>query len=230
MFKPRGPDLHALRVTLVCGEDLLAVDANGKSDPYVVVTCGRAPPAKTAVKRKNLNPAWHEQFTFHTTERGAATELVVEVYDHDKFSADDLMGVVALTMADVRDGALGIAGMLMERPLVLYVNDANGARQPLYSREKALSALPLQVWVDAKTASSGEVLAGALHDNCRAAVLGQRTYGKGVIQGVFGLSNGGALIETVASYATPTGCVIHPMCPEGSATSPSETRSTRSYQ
>ena len=74
----------------------------------------------------------------------------------------------------VLDGALGIAGMLMERPLVLYVNDANGARQPLYSREKALSALPLQVWVDAKTASSGEVLAGALHDNCRAAVLGQR--------------------------------------------------------
>ena len=105
----------------------------------------------------------------------------------------------------VLDGALGIAGMLMERPLVLYVNDANGARQPLYSREKALSALPLQVWVDAKTASSGEVLAGALHDNCRAAVLGQRTYGKGVIQGVFGLSNGGALIETVASYATPSG-------------------------
>ena len=36
-------------------------------------------------------------------------------------------------------------------------------------------------------------------------MLGQRTYGKGVIQGVFGLSNGGALIETVASYATPSG-------------------------
>lgn len=69
--------------------------------------------------------------------------------------------------------------------------------------------LPLEVWVDAGTASSSEVLAAALHDNCRAALVGQKTYGKGVIQGVFGLSDGGALIETVASYATPSGQEIN---------------------
>ena len=46
-------------------------------------------------------------------------------------------------------------------------------------------------------------LAAALRDNCRATLVGGTTYGKGVIQGVFGLSDGGALIETVASYATP---------------------------
>lgn len=40
--------------------------------------------------------------------------------------------------------------------------------------------------------------------NCRADLVGGTTYGKGVIQGVFGLSDGGALIETVASYATPS--------------------------
>ena len=71
------------------------------------------------------------------------------------------------------------------------------------------SRRPLQVWVDAKTASSGEVLAGALHDNCRAKVVGKTTYGKGVIQGVFGLSDGGALVETVASYSTPSGKEIN---------------------
>jgi carboxyl-terminal processing protease len=104
----------------------------------------------------------------------------------------------------VLDGAIGIAGLFMERPLVLYVTDANGAMQPLYSREAVVSTeLPLQVWVDATTASSAEVLAAALRDNCRASVVGGTTYGKGVIQGVFGLSDGGALIETVASYATP---------------------------
>ena len=47
------------------------------------------------------------------------------------------------------------------------------------------------------------MLAAALQQNCRADVVGSRTFGKGVIQGVFGLSDGGALIETVASYATP---------------------------
>ena len=41
-------------------------------------------------------------------------------------------------------------------------------------------------------------------DNCRAKLVGCVTYGKGVIQGVFGLSDGGALIETVASYSTPS--------------------------
>ena len=133
----------------------------------------------------------------------------------------------------VLDGALGIAGLFIERPLVLYVTDANGSMQPLYSREQVLSkTVPLQVWVDQSTASSGEVLAAALRDvrclnsagrteppgpvlasdsyslltawqNCRASLVGGTTYGKGVIQGVFGLSDGGALIETVASYSTP---------------------------
>jgi len=109
----------------------------------------------------------------------------------------------------VLDGAIGIAGMFVDQPLVLYVTDANGSKQPLYSREPQVTTLPLQIWVNSKTASSGEVLAGALHDNCRAKVIGERTYGKGVIQGVFGLSDGGALIETVASYATPSGSEIN---------------------
>mmetsp|Transcript_1505 Transcript_1505/g.4778 ORF Transcript_1505/g.4778 Transcript_1505/m.4778 type:complete len:285 (+) Transcript_1505:465-1319(+) len=110
----------------------------------------------------------------------------------------------------VLDGAIGIAGLFSEKPLVLFVTDAGGARQPLYSRESgAVASQPLQVWVNGRTASSAEVLAAALHDNCRAKVVGAKTYGKGIIQGVFGLSDGGALIETVASYATPAGAEIN---------------------
>jgi len=103
----------------------------------------------------------------------------------------------------VLDGALGIAGLFMDKPLVLFVTDANGSMQPLFSRESRVSKEPLQVWVNQGTASSGEVLAAALRDNCRAKLVGSTTYGKGIIQGVFGLSDGGALIETVASYSTP---------------------------
>lgn len=110
----------------------------------------------------------------------------------------------------VLDGALGIAGIFLERPLVLYVTDANGSMQPLYSREAStITSGPMEVWVDQGTASSGEVLAAALRDNCRASLIGGTTYGKGVIQGVFGLSDGGALIETVASYSTPRGDEIN---------------------
>ncbi len=128
-------------------------------------------------------------------ERQGATRLVL-----------DLRG----NGGGVLDGAISIAGLFAERPLVLYVTDANGSRQPLYSREASVETLaPMEVWVDASTASSAEVLAAALHDNCRASLVGSKTYGKGVIQGVFGLSDGSSLIQTVASYATPSGAEIN---------------------
>lgn len=110
----------------------------------------------------------------------------------------------------VLDGAVGIAGLFSDRPLVLYVTDAFGKLQPIKSREASQDVgVPIQVWVDNSTASAGEVLAAALRDNCRATVVGTKTYGKGVIQGVFGLSDGGALVETVASYTTPAGQEIN---------------------
>lgn len=67
---------------------------------------------------------------------------------------------------------------------------------------------PLVVLLDDHSASSSEVLAGALRDNCRAVLAGRRSYGKGVIQGVFGLSDGSGLVVTVASYVTPRGDII----------------------
>lgn len=67
---------------------------------------------------------------------------------------------------------------------------------------------PLVVLLDEHSASSSEVLAGALRDNCRAVLAGGRSYGKGIIQGVFGLSDGAGLVVTVASYVTPRGDVI----------------------
>ncbi len=70
-----------------------------------------------------------------------------------------------------------------QRAVLSLPADANGSKQPLYSREpKVVWREPVEVWVDAKTASSAEVLAAALHDNCRARVVGKTTYGKGVIQ------------------------------------------------
>jgi len=64
---------------------------------------------------------------------------------------------------------------------------------------------PLSVLVNRGTASAAEVLAGALHDNGRAIVLGERTFGKGLIQTVVPLSDGSAVAVTVARYQTPSG-------------------------
>ncbi|KAK9811756.1 hypothetical protein WJX72_009554 [[Myrmecia] bisecta] len=67
----------------------------------------------------------------------------------------------------------------------------------------ALTHDPLVVLVNHHSASASEILAGALHDNHRASLIGDTTYGKGKIQSVFELEDGSALFVTVAKYKTP---------------------------
>ena len=85
MFKPKGPDLHALQVTLICGEDLLAVDANGKSDPFCELQLldefdqpvyGKK---RTRTKSKTLNPKWDQTLTLKLPKdpKAPRTPLVV---------------------------------------------------------------------------------------------------------------------------------------------------------
>ncbi|KAK9153242.1 hypothetical protein Sjap_000722 [Stephania japonica] len=62
---------------------------------------------------------------------------------------------------------------------------------------------PLIVLVNGKTASASEIVATALHDNCRAVLVGERTFGKGLIQSVFELRDGSGVVVTVGKYVTP---------------------------
>lgn len=68
-----------------------------------------------------------------------------------------------------------------------------------------LHGAPLVVLVDAGSASAAEVLAGALHDNRRARVVGSRTFGKGSVQSLLPLDNGDSIKLTTARYYTPSG-------------------------
>lgn len=67
---------------------------------------------------------------------------------------------------------------------------------------------PIVILTDSLSASASEVLASGLHDNCRAVLAGEKTFGKGKIQAVFGLSDGEGMIMTVAQYVSPNGNII----------------------
>lgn len=116
----------------------------------------------------------------------------------------------------VFEGAVEIAGLFEGEGKTVALVMGRGAPS---NGEKFLShfipgetdvetGMDLGILIDHGSASSSEVLAGGLHDSCRAALVGNRSYGKGVIQGVFGLSDGGGIAVTVAEYRTPNGTKI----------------------
>lgn len=107
--------------------------------------------------------------------------------------------------------ALNIGGMFMDNTAVMASTNARRGESNVFRASYTKGVLwnkPIVLLTDALSASASEVLAGGLHDNCRAVLVGEKTFGKGKIQAVFGLQNGEGLIMTIAQYVTPRGTII----------------------
>lgn len=104
------------------------------------------------------------------------------------------------------DQAILIANdLLPDNKLIVYTEDREGRQQRQYSRDGSHPDLDVVVLVDELSASSSEILAGALQDNDRGLVIGRRTFGKGLVQTQIPFADGSAIRLTVARYYTPTG-------------------------
>lgn len=84
----------------------------------------------------------------------------------------------------------------------------NNFDQDEFARVGASENFPLVVMVDRQTASASEIVAGAIQDHDRGLIVGEQTFGKGLVQRIFPLINGGGLILTIAHYYTPSGRLI----------------------
>jgi len=90
--------------------------------------------------------------------------------------------------------------------LIVYTEGVNSKKKEYRCRRNGLFEKgKLVILVDELSASASEVLAGALQDWCRATIIGRRTFGKGLVQEQYPLSDGSALRITVARYYTPLG-------------------------
>ena len=121
-------------------------------------------------------------------------------------------------MIDLRDNGGGwvedarkIGDLFLDAGTLCYLEDRAGERQ--YYRTTTDSKevqLPLVILVNENTASSSEILTGALKDRANAKVVGVQSYGKGIVQVVLGVGKEGAGIQvTEAQYFTPNGNAVH---------------------
>ncbi len=134
------------------------------------------------------------------------TQLLEQLYEYD------IEGLIL----DLRDNSGGLVSaacdMLREfipEGVLVYTEDKNGSRSEYTSESGNEIELPVVVIVNENTASASEIMVGALQDYGVAVVVGAQTFGKGIIQDVFKLSDGSVIRLTVSHYYTPNGNNIH---------------------
>jgi carboxyl-terminal processing protease len=139
------------------------------------------------------------QFNANAAEEMTATVNEMEDQGVDAYILDLRNNPGGLLQAGIEIAQL----WLNDEPIVYTVN-RQGIIGSFAANGQALTADPLVVLVNGGTASASEILAGALQDNGRAELVGEVTFGKGLIQSLFDLSDGSGLAVTIAKYETPS--------------------------
>lgn len=142
--------------------------------------------------------------------QGDAVEGFAEALEY--FEQNDCEGVIV----DVRDNPGGyldvvvdICDSLLPEGLIVYTEDRYGYREEFRS-DKDCNEIPMVVLVNENSASAAEIFAAALQDYGRGVVVGETTYGKGIVQSVITFREDGAGMQlTTSSYFTPNGRSIH---------------------
>ncbi|MBQ8556263.1 MAG: S41 family peptidase [Clostridia bacterium] len=165
------------------------------------------------------------QITVNRLDYGMLTEDIGYIYLYEfagdcgeKFEA----AVAALTeqgaksfIIDLRDNPGGwvedaetIADIFLEKGTLCYLEYKDGTRE-YYRTTAGKLEVPLVVLMNENSASSSEILAGALKDRADATIVGVQSYGKGIVQTVVPMEDGAGMQMTIAQYYTPNGNAVH---------------------
>ncbi len=141
---------------------------------------------------------------------GDAESGVKEAFD--AFKAANVRGVIFDLRSNpggLMDICLEISDMVLPEGLIVYTEDREGRRDYSYS-DAGYYNIPLAVLVNGHSASASEIFAAAVQDHNVGIIVGETTYGKGVVQTQHSFSSDGAGIQlTTSSYFTPNGRSIH---------------------
>jgi carboxyl-terminal processing protease len=151
--------------------------------------------------------------------KNSYTELATALTDLQAGGMKSLIFDLRDNSGGFLDQAIAIANMFLpEGELIVYTEDRNHRQVKEYSDGRgAFTDIPLAVLINEGSASSSEILAGALQDNDRATIIGRRSFGKGLVQRQLPYLDGSALRLTIARYYTPSGRSIQKPYDHGSS-------------
>jgi carboxyl-terminal processing protease len=156
---------------------------------------------KKEVMGKNNNLGYIRITTFNVNTEPELEEVLNE------FKKDsDIQGIIL----DLRnnpggllDSAIEVASKFIKEGPVVHIKDRDGIVATIESRGNKYPEWPLFVLVNEGSASASEIVAGAIQDSGRGKLLGERTFGKGLVQQVFNLYDGSGVAITTSEYFTP---------------------------
>jgi carboxyl-terminal processing protease len=195
--KIRGPEGTA--VTLTLRRDSLDIEVILKRTPLT------SPTVDSSKLSGNIG-----YIVVHSFGSQTADEFSSEL---DGLVSEGVKGIVVdlrNTPGGYLQAAVDIAGnFLQNKSIVVTTEDRDSNSDEYRSQDSVLWNGPLMILMNEYTASASEVLAGALQDYGKAVLLGDTSYGKGVVQSIIPLESGGALKLTTARYLTPRGRSIN---------------------
>lgn len=153
------------------------------------------------------NIGYVELYTF---DEGCAKEFETEVDNLVSQGAKKLIIDLRTNTGGLVSESLDILDLFLDKgEIELITKSANGKEETTASRTDKKYNMPIVVLTNEYTASASEIMTGALKDNGKAESVGTKTYGKGVIQDVYQLTDGSVLKLTTAEYYTPNNVTIN---------------------
>ena len=156
---------------------------------------------KKEVMGKNNNLAYIRITTFNVNTEPELKEALNEFKKNS-----DIQGIIL----DLRnnpggllDSAIEVASKFIKEGPIVHIKDRDGIVASIESKGNEYPEWPLFVLVNEGSASASEIVAGAIQDSGRGKLLGEKTFGKGVVQQVFNLYNGSGIAITTSEYFTP---------------------------
>ncbi len=165
------------------------------------------------LKRENIkvNPVEGEvlennigYIEFSSFDEGTADEFKAKFEELQKQGITSLIIDLRNNGGGIVDEALQIANYILDKDsVILYEVDKNNNEEVEKTTDNPIINMPIVLLTNENTASSSEILAGALRDYGKATIVGTKTYGKGVIQQLLTLPDGSGLKITSEKYLTP---------------------------